>query len=310
MKTNKLKILHVHDYPPFEGGCIEIMVSNISEEFVKKGCDVTIATSRFKSETFGQKSEDETRNGVKGVLVNHMLNLQSLIGKSDVVNIHFTFSCRPATISALEICNRIGKKCIVTIHTNYEHIPFSALATLNNFEINAKLYSLSKLISSDNVYLAGPAYDVKRSLGLLGVSKELKVIRNSVHLNKLSDVKFKIDKVDITYIGEVSFMKGINYLIDAINIARNKLLGIRVRIIGGGSDLSHINLMIKFFKLENNIEITGYVPHASIRNYLASTKIYVHPSLTETWANAVAEALLMKIPVICTDVGGLYELID
>lgn len=304
----KLNILHIHDYPPFEGGGIEIMVSTLSEEFVKLGHKVTVATSRFKSETFNINNGVEVRNGVKAVLIKTSDQLCDLIKDADIVNVHFTFSCRAASMSALEVCIRKGKPCICSIHTNIEHIPFSALSKMNEFEINTKLQDVKRLFSNDNIFLTAPSNNVNHSLAKIGVKKELVIIRNSTKIHEISSNDIK--PVDITYLGEVSFMKGVNYLIDSIYMVKKTIPNISVRIIGGGSDFDHMQLMTKFFNLQNNIIFTGYVTHAEVGNYLSNTKLYVHPSLTETWANAVSEALSLSVPVICTDVGGLGELIN
>src|SRR5690348_14025764 len=115
-----MKILQIHDYPPFEGGGIEINVSRVSRELVKAGHEVVIATSRFKSETYGGKIEEEF-GGVRAILLEDLEKLEQYINWAEVVHIHFTFSCRPASMMALERCVEMGKKCIFSVHTNYAH---------------------------------------------------------------------------------------------------------------------------------------------------------------------------------------------
>lgn len=308
--NNKLKILQIHDYPPFEGGGIEVMISNLSSKFVSDGNEVIIATSRFKSETFNSANQTDFQNGVKAILVNNSEQLRSLIEWADVVNIHFTFSCRPASMSGLEICVELNKPCVFSFHTNIEHIPFSALGKMNKFEANAKLEKLKILVDNDNIVLHAPSYDVKKSLQKIGIKKDLTVIRNPVEMKSQSQPNIETKPTDLTYIGEVSFMKGVNYLIDAIRFATEQIPDIKLRIIGAGSDFEQMQLMVQFFELEQNIEFVGYVPNSQITGYLKASKVYVHPSLTETWSNAVAEALLLETPVICTNVGGLNELIS
>jgi glycosyltransferase involved in cell wall biosynthesis len=66
--------------------------------------------------------------------------------------------------------------------------------------------------------------------------------------------------------------------------------------------------LVKFYKLEENIEFCGYQENKKINSYLLATKLYVHPALTEMWPNAVLEALCLQTPVICSDAGGLPEL--
>ena len=54
--------------------------------------------------------------------------------------------------------------------------------------------------------------------------------------------------------------------------------------------------------------ITGTVPSAL--PYLVLADVFVHPSHTETFGLAVAEAGLAGCAVVCTNVGGLPELVE
>ena len=116
--------------------------------------------------------------------------------------------------------------------------------------------------------------------------------------------------VHITYIGEISFLKGIHYLVDAVRYLVKDVPGLKVRLIGGGSAMTEMKQFVSYFGLENVIEFVGYIKNNNIPNYLSSTKVYVQPSLTEVWSNSTIEALAMGVPVICSRIEGLIELID
>lgn len=313
-QSSKIKLLQVHDYPPLEGGGIEVNVSRVGNKLIESGYEVTIATSRLSSETYHEKtrlkSDFKTESGVRVIFLDSLNILQSLIDEVDIVHVHFTFSCRPASMLAMEYCVAKGKPCVVSIRTNVAHIPFSALAKLTPLEKDEKLNELKKYLLSENVLISAPSFNTRNSISKLGVEKDIFVIRNGISPDPagFKEEDDDIQSVDITYVGEVSILKGINYLVDAIKNIKATIPDIKVRLIGGGSDMEYISQMVQYFNLEQNILFAGYVKNDAIPKYLQKTKLLVHPSLTETWCNAVAEALAFGVPVVTTAVEGLLEL--
>jgi hypothetical protein len=134
-----MNILNIHDYPPKEGGGVEINVYKTSEIMVGLGYSVTIATTRLTSETISKREDIDEIDTVKIVFIDSREKLHKLIDKADIVHIHFTFSCRDGSMWGLEYCAKTGKRCVISIMTNYEHIPFSALAKLTPLEQDEKL---------------------------------------------------------------------------------------------------------------------------------------------------------------------------
>lgn len=311
----KIKLLQIHDYPPLEGGGIEINVSRLSKYLIDMGYDVTLATGRFSSETFIEKDRRKsyvTDYGLKVELVDSHQKLERLIDEADIIHIHFTFSCRPASTIAMEYCVKKNRPCTVSIRTASDHIPFSALSSLTALERDYKLDQVRNVLMSKNVHVSAPSEYIKETLAFLNVNKELTVIRNGITVhnsNGNKELAEYIEPVDVTYVGEISFLKGVNYLVDAIRMLKEVIPNFKARFIGGGSDFIQIHQLIWSFGLEDTILLTGYVSNSDISEYLKKTKLYVHPSLTEVWGNAIAEALALGIPTVATNVGGVPELV-
>ncbi|MBI2414676.1 glycosyltransferase [candidate division WWE3 bacterium] len=304
----KRKILNIHDYPPKEGGGVEVNTFETNKHLITLGYDTTIATSRLTSETVKNVSNVLVTDEVKLVYLTTVAQLEKLIEEADIVHIHFTFSFRPASMIGLKICVETNKPCIFAFRTVYDHIPFSAVYTDTHLEKDRKFSELKQYLMAPNVYLSGPSNSVNDTLLQLGISKKVQVIRNGcTTVQKNLEAYSEVRRVNLTYVGEISFLKGINYLIDAIKILKKQGMDFSVRLIGGGSDELEMKRLVTYHRLEENIEFTGYIENSLICNYLAKTDFYIHPSLTESWGNAVIEALAMGIPVICTNVGGLTE---
>jgi len=303
-----MNILNIHDYPPFEGGGIEVNVSRTSALMVQQGHSVKIATPRFSSETY-QNGHTLELDGVQAVRLVSLDQLYSLIREADVVHVHFTFSCRIASMEAMSYCVRVGKKCIVSIHTSHEHIPFSSLRQLTELERDVVFSRVSTLFQSSSVVLVAPSSCIQKSLEWLGIEKSLKIIPNGVALEpKIEGIP--IEPVDITYLGEVSFLKGVQYIIECTNRLKRKFPNIKVRLIGGGTETEYLKQLVTALDLEENIEFLGYIPHIHVFDYLSKTKVHLHPSLTEVWPGAILESMSLGNTIVASDVGGIREMTD
>ena len=60
--------------------------------------------------------------------------------------------------------------------------------------------------------------------------------------------------------------------------------------------------------LSSSIHFIGW--RSDIRDVLENSDIYVSTSYTESFPDAVREAMLASLPVVVTDVGGTFELVD
>lgn len=307
--ANFESVLMVHDYPPIEGGGLEINTFLVSKYLVQKGYKLTIATSRLASETFVQKPITQ-KDGVKVKNLEGLLKLEELIEQNDIIHIQLTFSLRPAAMAAMEICDRIGKRFFVTLHTNLSHIPFSALVKLSLLEKEQLLNKVKSFLSSELATIIAPSPTIKDSLIRLGVEKEAKLIRYGIELQKIKGFKNGMfSPCDLLTVSEVSLMKGLNYLIDALKILEKEKPAIKLKIVGNGPDLALLKRQTEVFGLSDNVEFFGYVPHDEIFGMINSCKILVQPSLTEVSPIVVLEALALGKVVIGSNLSGLAELL-
>lgn len=310
MSMAKLKnILMIHDYPPVEGGGLEVNTFLISKYLIQKGYNVTIATSRLASQTFVQKPIIE-KDGVKINFLDSLNGLEELINQNDIIHVQLTFSLRPAAIATMEICQKLGRKFFVTLHTNISHIPFSALVNLNSLEKEQLLSKAKTFLSSDLTVIIAPSPSIKESLTKLGINKEVKVVRLGIEIDKIRNFKDGVyTPCDLLTVGEVSLMKGLNYLIDALKILHKKNPKIKLRIVGNGSDVSLLKRQVEVFEISDNVEFVGYIPHDEIFGVINSGKILVQPSLTEVCPTVVLEALALGKAVVASDLSGLAEVL-
>jgi glycosyltransferase involved in cell wall biosynthesis len=106
-------------------------------------------------------------------------------------------------------------------------------------------------------------------------------------------------------VGRLERAKGFHTLIQATATLAGRARAPAVVLVGDGPARRELENLGR--RLGVHLLITGVVP--SVVPYLRRADIFVHPSFTEAFGLAVAEAGLAACPVVCTDVGGLPELV-
>ncbi|WP_210608828.1 glycosyltransferase family 4 protein [Priestia flexa] len=135
------------------------------------------------------------------------------------------------------------------------------------------------------------------------------------------ECKGRNDKnINFTFIGRLDINhKGLDLLIEAVNLIKDKMGNANVKIYGPavhGSDLK-LREMISQYKLDKIVKVFGPVRGESKSDILKETDIFVHTSRFEGHPMAVLEALAYGIPCLLTpgtnvskqvsDIGGGWE---
>ena len=100
-------------------------------------------------------------------------------------------------------------------------------------------------------------------------------------------------RLRVLFVGRVSIMKGIQYLLRAAMILKER---VNVRIVG--------RVACNYDKLAamtpGNVEFVGHVPRSVIQQHYHWADVFCLPSLSEGSAGVTYEALASGLPVICT----------
>jgi glycosyltransferase involved in cell wall biosynthesis len=105
--------------------------------------------------------------------------------------------------------------------------------------------------------------------------------------------------------GRLVNTKGLEYLVQAMRLIDCKLV-----ISGGGPLQDKLQKAIKKKGLQAKIEMTGRVCEERKCELLSSCKLFVMPSIFESYGIAVAEAMSYGKAIVATDVGGLPEVVN
>ncbi len=102
-------------------------------------------------------------------------------------------------------------------------------------------------------------------------------------------------------IGRLEKAKAFDILIEAYSQVVNKFTNTKLLIVGDGSLKNELKMLVAQKKLVDKVIFTGY--QKDVYQYLAIAELYILSSLYEGTPNVISEAMLMKIPIVSTDVG-------
>ena len=113
----------------------------------------------------------------------------------------------------------------------------------------------------------------------------------------------------VGYIGRLSEEKGVLNFVKAIPEILEKEEKTKFLIGGDGKLRDEIEKYVRKENLNNKVELTGWIPHDELPDYLNELKLVVLPSYTEGLPNIMLEAMACGTPVLATPVGAIPDVI-
>jgi len=213
-----------------------------------------------------------------------------------LVHIHFS-EPRSAIRKSLYfyISKLFKKKIILHFHA------FSPKTTLNGKFKNLYI----KLFKGADAVIVLSAYWKNAILQILGESNKIRVIYNPCPVIKISNVE---KKKTILFAGTLDKRKGYNDLICAFGKIAHNHRNWRLLIAGNG-EIEEADSLIKKNKLSGQIELLGWINGKEKDAVFKEASIFCLPSYAEGFPMAVLDAWAYGIPVVCTPVGGLPDII-
>lgn len=108
-------------------------------------------------------------------------------------------------------------------------------------------------------------------------------------------------KCDVVFVGSLTYLKGIDLLIEAI--ADSKFSNINWHFIGIGPYVAELS------KYEN-VNLHMHLKYETTLFWMNSSDLLVLPSRGEGMPNVIKEAGALNVPVLASDVGGIPELLN
>jgi glycosyltransferase involved in cell wall biosynthesis len=132
-----------------------------------------------------------------------------------------------------------------------------------------------------------------------------RVIHNGLWPEEFTPVVPAPDASDVVFIGELRFLKGVDVLLRAVDLARRSRR-ITATIVGEGPDRSAFESLARDLDLAAQVNFAGALP---ARTALTRGRVFVMPSRAESLPYVVLEAAAAQMPLIASAVGGIGEVI-
>jgi glycogen synthase len=113
------------------------------------------------------------------------------------------------------------------------------------------------------------------------------------------------------YLGRLVSEKGLEVLIDAAGLLGQEGLDFRLKFIGDGPERKRLEGRARARSLDKHVIFTGFVTGEALRCAVDDVAVVVMPSRWEETAGfAAIEQMMRGRLVVCSDVGGLGEVVD
>jgi len=144
----------------------------------------------------------------------------------------------------------------------------------------------------------------KRKCEFLAASRVL-----NTNLKEINYKKFDPKKTNFMFLGRYHENKGIDLLIDAVNLlTKDEIESSLFHIFGGGPMKQKIQQMVRENNLESNIFINSFLNADQVFSYMSKADFIVLPSRIEGIPVVLSDAMQSDKPVVLTNVGDMGNL--
>ena len=306
MKNKKLKVLFIAPIPPPYGGIANWFL--MMKEYMNNRDDAimvdVVNIAPTKRDLDGRTLWDRVVGQGKQMFKLNV-ELKKKIKEKTPNVIHMTTSGRLAIIRDILFLKTAKKFNVpVVYHIRYGRIP--EISKKNTFEW--KILSKAINLSTKTIVIDGFSYD-----SLLEYFENDKIVklpnpfdldkkRISVECDNANDNKF------ITFIGWCIKEKGIEELLEAWDEVSPQYSDWKLQLIGP-FDKQYKEKILKKFNMKN-VLIEGEQGHEEVMKKMACSSIFILPSYTEGFPNAVLEAMSAKKAIIATSVGAIPDMLE
>ena len=97
--------------------------------------------------------------------------------------------------------------------------------------------------------------------------------------------------LDLLGVGSLISLKQYDIFLEIVAELKKQLPGIKVLLVGKGPEKEKLQSLIRKFKMESNVTMTGELPYSEVLKLMQRTKVFLHPSSYEGFGCVCLEAL-------------------
>lgn len=223
--------------------------------------------------------------------------------KPDVVHVNCCWT--PDCAMVQKVAQTMGFKVVLSPHGMLE--PWIIQRHYWTRKLPALMLYQKKAVEKANCLLA-TAESERENLLKLGYNPNVKVVKLGIDADGITMKKSWKRTKQILFLSRVHPKKGVNFLIAAAAILRDKLQGYHIVIAGEGDAdyLANFKMQIHEEGLDDIVQLKGGVYGEEKWRLFQNSDFFVLPTHSENFGLAIAESLASGTPVITT-VGAPWE---
>jgi glycosyltransferase involved in cell wall biosynthesis len=315
------------EFPPFFFGGVGSYCYNLAHNLAKKGIHVTVFTSGLK--------EIETNEISKNLNVVRLPNFDfpirplwfqirnykvfpKMLNDYDVIHIGDVQSGILPTV----IAKQLKKPIVTSIHSvppiytlkDLFHHSFRDLSLgdigLDFFENPFRTFAMKFCLQNSTHAIFCGSYALEKTKShLLDIDiKRTTVIYNGINFDEIEQCLSRsdenpIDDSKIVFVGRLFYLKGIIYLINALEELKKNLKHFSLEIFGTGPLQNKLLKLVSHLGLENEVNFRGFITdHLKLLKEIRSANVVAIPSAHEVGPSIAAlEAMACSKPIVAFD---------
>lgn len=238
--------------------------------------------------------------------INFIYLLFISIKKSEII---IVFIPNKTAVLSTIIGKLLKKKVIIYVGGDWKKIALIPYKKINHSQIKTFFkYFTNTILEFLSVYSSTYVFVAGRELlfNLQKYNKNISELSPMINFNSndifLRNDTFRSEKINIIFVGYLTKLKGIIYLLEAFKKITKDNNNCFLNIVGDGELYDSLTYKYK----NKNIIFHGYVNNKEkLSELYKNSDVFVFPSLSEGFPRVIYEAMLHSIPIITTDVGGL-----
>ncbi|MCB9426821.1 MAG: glycosyltransferase family 4 protein [Flavobacteriales bacterium] len=298
-------------------GGLGTSISNLAQELVKKGVEVTIVVyGQDKSEVFEQggisfhKICSKPYKFAQWYFVRKQIqNYVNAVVKEKKIDL-----IEAADWTGITAFMRFDVPLVIRFHGSDTY--FCQLENRKQKGKNRLFETLA--VRGAQGYIAPTQYAGNESAKLFGIDpKKVKKIHYGLNLGQFENESLTdYSKGVVLYIGTIIRKKGVFELPSIFRKVREQVTNSKLVLIGGDSgdvqtgNSSTWDILKKEFSEDDisNVEYLGKIPYQTVQNYIRKANVCVFPTFAETLGMVTIESMALKRPVVNSNIGWAQEL--
>lgn len=113
---------------------------------------------------------------------------------------------------------------------------------------------------------------------------------------------------DLIFVGQLISRKGWDILLHALRSIKSPAW--RLHVVGDGEEKDEFTKLCSTLGLSNSVRCYGNLSNSEAMRLISRSDLLVLPSRWDGWGAVVSEALMLGVPVVCSDRCGAADLLD